>query len=245
MGFSTGLTGGVTLTLGIAYLTVLAHERNRQNQALALRAQSRVLQGLVNPAPLLPPPSRAELARQEQHSLIETAKEGWNKEIENAVRWIQTTDWNEVRDGMEASIARLLGSKERTTELQNMSMSKVQEALDKSKATVLQGKEQAIAGVKSVGASTKESLDNTGVVDTVRDVVKKGIEKGKEAIGKTQSAEGPGPAVSPSTTPYSDVEKALYERYEKPHSLDKSVEEVLEDRYKPIDSRDNSVLRGV
>jgi len=41
------------------------------------------------------------------------------------------------------------------------------------------------------------------------------------------------------------VEKTLQQRYEKPSGLEKSVAQALEERYKPIDSRDNTVLRGV
>jgi len=90
-------TGGVTLTLGIAYLTVLAHERNRQAQAQQLRSQSRVLTGLLDPAPIPPPQTRADLAREERGTLIETAKDRWNEEVESAVRWVQRTDLNDVR----------------------------------------------------------------------------------------------------------------------------------------------------
>lgn len=43
----------------------------------------------------------------------------------------------------------------------------------------------------------------------------------------------------------SAVEKALKERYDRPDGLDKSVEDALADRYVPVDSRDNTVLRGV
>ncbi|KAH8821059.1 hypothetical protein F5884DRAFT_745396 [Xylogone sp. PMI_703] len=248
MGFTTGLTGGVTLTLGIAYLTVLAHERNRTNQALALRAQSRVLQSLVDRTPH--PSSRTELARQEPSSLTEAAKERWNKEIENAVRWVQMTDWNEVRDDMEASIMRLFGnrihqSQERIADLESKSVSKVQEALNKSKATISENKDHAVASVQRAATSTKESINNSGVVDAarnaVRNVVGKTIEKSKEAIGKVEVATAP-PA---GAVMESDVERVLHERYEKPHDMEKSVEEILEERYKPIDSRDNNVLRGV
>lgn len=41
------------------------------------------------------------------------------------------------------------------------------------------------------------------------------------------------------------MEKALHERYEKSGEIEKSVEQVLEERYKPVDERDNTVLRGV
>jgi altered-inheritance-of-mitochondria protein 5 len=316
-------TGGVTLTLGIAYLTVLAHERNRQAQAQALRSQAQVLNGLLEPTPLPPPQSRAELAREERSTLIETAKDRWNAEVENAVRWVQRTDWGEVREGMEGAIARLLGtglerSREGIEEAEKKAGPKVQEAVNRSKAAARQGADQAAAGTISeaekAGALAKEQLSRAGAksaeigsaakakadrvvadarsgaqdaadktkaksdqavanaksgaqevadklrhsggtVDAargaVRDAVHKGIEKGKEAISKAQAVvglatdklESKGQAATLSHS--SAVEKALHERYEKPDGLNKSVEETLEERYKPIDTRDNTVLRGV
>jgi altered-inheritance-of-mitochondria protein 5 len=102
-------TGGVTLTLSLAYLTVLAHERNRQSQSLALRSQSRVLQSLLEDTPIPPPKTRQELAREERSTLIEAAKDRWNAEIENGVRWVQTKDWVKVREEVEDTVAGLLG----------------------------------------------------------------------------------------------------------------------------------------
>jgi altered-inheritance-of-mitochondria protein 5 len=298
----------VTLTLGVAYLTVLAHERNRQAQAQALRSQARVLNGLLEPVPLPPPQSRAELAREERSTLVETAKDRWNAEVENAVRWIQRTDWNEVREGMEGAVARLLGtglekSREGIEEVEKNYGPTVQEAVDRSKATARKGADQAAAGIDRAAAatvsgvekgvaSTKEQLRQAGAksaeygdavkaktdrvvtdarsgsqgaaqtlrhpggtVDAargaVRDAVSKGIEKGKEVLGQAQAAVGlatdklESKAQSAGLSHSSAVEKALHERYEKPDGLNKSVEEVLEERYKPIDARDNTVLRGV
>jgi len=319
MGFTTGFTGGVTLTLGVAYLTVLAHERNRRHQAEALRSQSRVLNALFEPAYLPPPQSRAELAREERSTLLEAAKDRWNDEIENAVRWVQRTEWSEVRERTEGAIARLIGgglqkSREGIEEAENLATPKVREAVDWSKAKAKEGAERAAVGVDRAAASTisgveragavakdqagkvkdsaKKALDHAGVkvaeakdtavaqsggsvadakasahgladsirhsggtVDAargaVRDVVNKGIEKGKEAIGKAQAAVGlavekiESKGQSAMLSHSSAVEKALQERYEQPTPLTKTVEEALEERYKPIDHRDNTVLRGV
>jgi len=319
----------VTLTLGLAYLTVLAHERNRKAQAEALRSQSRVLNSLLDPTPLPPPQTRAELTREERSTLVETAKDRWNDEVENAVRWVQRTDWNDVREGMEGAVARLLGgglqkSREGIEQAEREAAPKVQEAVDRSKAAARKGADQAavavdkaadatIAGAERVGAEVKEgasriassaktktekavdsskeqlgrageksgelrdaakastdrvaanaksgaqdaaeSLRSGGTVDAVRGVVRdtfsKGIEKGKEAIGKASAAIGLAEEKLESKAQYSTlshskaVEKALHERYEKPDPLNKTVEETLEERYKPIQKRDNTVLRGV
>ncbi len=333
-----GQTGGVTLTLGVVYLGLLTHERNRQAQAHSLRAQSRVLNSLLEPTPLPPPQSRAELAREERSSLVETAKDRWNAEVENAVRWVQRTDWNEVREGMEGAVARLLGrglekSREGIEEAEIKAEPKVQEAVDQSRAAARRVAHQATAGidraasstissVKRAVTSTKEHLrtysaetgdvvkaktgqavadaklgteeaasklqsksaefadaanarqnravanvksgaqevvdklrHSGGTVDAargaVRDTVNRGIEKGREAIGKAQAAIGlvadnlESKAQSVTLSHSSEVEKALHERYEKSNGLNKTVEEALEERYKPIEARDNSILRGV
>jgi MICOS complex subunit MIC12 len=312
-------TGGVTLTLGIAYLTVLAHERNRRAQAEALRSQSRVLTSLLEPSPIPPPQSRAELAREERSSLTETLKDRWNDEVEHAVRRVQRADWNEVREGMEGAVARLLGSglqrsREGIEVAEKQAAPKVQEAVDRGRAAAKKGADQAAAGINSAAAATiteanlvsaqakdgaskiaseaKKKADQAGVkagelgsstktkadrlaadakagaqdaaevvrhpggtIDAargaLRDTFNKGIEKGKEAIGKAQAAVGlaaekmESKAQAATLSHSSAVEKALHERYEKPSPLDKTVEETLAERYKPIEERDNTVLRGV
>ncbi|PSS27335.1 hypothetical protein M430DRAFT_54862 [Amorphotheca resinae ATCC 22711] len=274
MGFTTGFTGGVTVTLGLAYLTILAHERNRQAQGQALRSQARVLNGLLEPAPISPPQSRADLAREERSTLVEAAKDRWNAELENAVRWVQRTDWNEVREGMEGAVARLLGgglqkSQDGIAEAEKQARPKVKEAIDRAAAAAASGAEKAEAeavgsarrlseSTKSAAskaiASSKEELEVAkssaqDAAESIKDAVSKGIETGKEAIGKVQEAVGLGKEAAQSQVQSlsnaSAVERALHERYEKPHGLDKTVEEVLAERYQPIDSRDNTVLRGV
>ncbi|KAH8782578.1 hypothetical protein BGZ57DRAFT_758628 [Hyaloscypha finlandica] len=282
MGFTTGFTGGVTLTLGIAYLTVLAHERNRRAQAEALRSQSRVLTSLLEPSPIPPPQSRAELAREERSSLTETLKDRWNEEVEHAVRRVQKTDWNEVREGMEGAVARILGSglqksREGIEEAGKQTAPKVQDAVDRSKAAAKKGADQAAAEIDRAAAATIAGVERAdrpgadaktgaqdaaeavrhagGTVDAargaLRDTFNKGIEKGKATIGKAQAAVGlatekmESKAQAATLSHSSAVEKALHERYEKPSSLDKSVEETLAERYKPIEERDNTVLRGM
>ncbi|PVH85349.1 hypothetical protein DL98DRAFT_651190 [Cadophora sp. DSE1049] len=308
MGFTTGFTGGVTLTLGIAYLTVLAHERNRRAQGETLRSQAFVLERLLNPTPLPPPQSRAELAREERSTLVETAKDRWNAEVENAVRWVQRTDWNNVRESMEGTAARLLGgglqkSRKGIEEAEKAAGPKVQEAVDRSKAAVRKNADHAAVGIDRAAAKTiqgaeragveaKEKLSQAGLkageardavtaktervganakagahdaaesvkhsggtIDAargaIRDAVSKGIEKGKEAIGKAQAAVGlatekiESKGQSAGLSHSSAVEKALHERYQQPTFHEKSVEEALAERYTPIDAKDNTRLRGV
>lgn len=112
MGFVSGFTGGVTLTLSLAYLSALHHQRTREQQGQALRAQALALQGLVEPFPPLPPPRRSEVAAAQRENAIEVAKDRWNHEIENAVRWVQRTDWIQVREDVESGVSRLWGGSE-------------------------------------------------------------------------------------------------------------------------------------
>jgi altered-inheritance-of-mitochondria protein 5 len=289
-----------------------------------------VLNSLLEPASLPPPQSRAELAREERSTLVETAKDKWNEEMENAVRWVHRTDWSEVREGMEGAVSRFLGtglqkSRESIEEAENKAGPKVEHAVDRSKTAASKDAEQAaasidragasmITGVKKSGAEAKKSsskiadamksktdsavastrtklhqagvrideyedavkvkADRTvadaktaahntvdaiqnrgGTVNVTRGVVRdansKGIEKGKEALGKAQAMVGSATdeiesKVQPSSLSHSSaVEKTLKERYEKPNGLNKSVEDALAERYEPIDTRDNTVLRGV
>lgn len=307
------------MTLGIAYLTVLAHERNRRAQGEALRTQAFVLDRLLKPTPLPPPQTRAELAREERSTLVETAKDRWNAEVENAVRWVQRTDWDNVRESMEGTAARLLGgglqkSREGIEEAEKAAGPKVQEAVDRSKAAAKKGADQAAVGIdwaaaktiqgaeragaeakegaSKIAAAAKEKLSQAGAkageardavtattervganakagahdavesvkhsggtIDAaraaVRDAVSKGLEKGKEAIGKAQAPVGlatekiESKAQSAGLSHSSAVEKTLHERYEQPTFHEKSVEEALAERYTPNDAKDNTRLRGV
>lgn len=140
-------------------MTVLTHERNRRLQGQELRAQAFVLERLLNPEPLPPPQSRDELAREERTTLVEAAKDRWNAEVENAVRWVQRTDFNDVREGVEGAVARLLGgglqkSREGIEELEKQAGPKVQEAIDRSKTAAKKGADQAAMGIDRAAAKT-------------------------------------------------------------------------------------------
>jgi len=278
-----------------------------------------VLSSLLEPSPPSPPQGRAELAREERSSLTETLKDLWNEEVENAVRRVHRADWNEVREGMEETVARLFGtglqkSREGIEEAEKQAVPKVQDAVDRNKAAAKKGADHAAAGIDRAAAATiaraervggqakevasnitsaaKKKLDEAavktgeagsatkakidriatdaksgaqdsaeavrhpgGTIDAtrgaLRDTFSKGVEKGKEVIGKAQAAVGLAAERVESKTQAatlshsSAVEKALHERYEKSDILNKSVEETFEERYKPVDAKDNTILRGV
>ncbi|KAI1363061.1 hypothetical protein F5Y08DRAFT_310407 [Xylaria arbuscula] len=262
MGFTTGFTGGVTLTLGVAYLTLLAHQRNRERQAAILRQQTYLLSGVVDPLPPVLPPTRLETAAAERASFTEAAKDRWNAEIEHAVRWAQTKDWSEVRDGVETAISRLwargLGETQEGTEKgEQKSAATVRELTEKAKAEARERRAGVAAAAKSAYADAKaQSTDLASKAEkkaeetaneakgSVFGVIGRGIEKGKEVFNKTKTAviaveEN---KIEPTTSP---VDKALQQRFEQPSGLDKTVEEVLASRYAPIDQKDNTDLKAL
>ena len=152
-----------------------------------------------------------------------------------------------IADSAKATADRAVAS---TKERLDQTGVKTSEYRDAAKAKA----DRTVADAKSGAHDAADSIRSSGgTVDAargaLRDVVSKGIEKGKEAIGRAQAAVGlagdKSKTQSASPSDSSAVEKALHERYEKPDGLNKTVEETLEERYKPIDSRDNSVLKGV
>ena len=174
----------------------------------------------------------------------ESAKTGAGKAIAHAEEG--------ARRVAQSAKAAADGAAASTKEKLNQAGVKTAEYRDAAKVK----KERTVADVKSGAHDAANAIRSSGgTVDaargTLRDVVSKGIEKGKEVIGKAQAAVGlaadkvESTARSASLSQSSPVEKALHERYEKPAGLNKTVEQALEERYKPIDSRDNTVLRGV
>ncbi|SMY29631.1 unnamed protein product [Zymoseptoria tritici ST99CH_1A5] len=103
MGFTSGFLGGLTLTTTLLYLTTTLHSRNRAQQALLLRQQQLVLDNIHSPAPGNPSPP----AREVRAGLMETAKDKWNKELEENVKRLQKQDWAGIRDQMEEGVANV------------------------------------------------------------------------------------------------------------------------------------------
>lgn len=227
-------TGGLTLTLGLTYLALVAHERNRQAQADILRAQTRVVNTLARDpmapkrrltpedADALYPPLRAELEARRRSHFVETAKDRWNAEIEGAVRWAQNADWTGVRENAET---RLLG---------------LAKAVDAAEV-----KEQVKTRVQETGKRA------AGVAAEVRQDVKAAVDKGREMVGKAKAAvylaeERADAKADAKLLHLSEIEKVLNQRYEKNDDImKKSIKEVLAERYKPIGERDNTRLRGI
>ncbi|KAF4954247.1 hypothetical protein FGADI_5403 [Fusarium gaditjirri] len=240
MGFTTGFTGGVTLTLSLAYLSVLAHQRTREQQGSALRAQALAIQGLIDPLPPLPPPTRSEVAAAQRARTVEIAKDRWNTEVEKAVRWVQHTDWVQVREGLEDTASRLWARAfgVSTSESVGEAGRKVTETEHQAKPIVKQGAAKLGDASGKVAAAAKSAFQKAKAESKDFASVILDHSKDKENVDIAQD-DGTLSALTP-------VERALQQRFSKPEDkVNKTVEEALNDRYRPMDARDNTQLRGV
>lgn len=260
------------MTLSLAYLTVLAHQRNRERQSAILRANNYVVSGITDPLPPVYQPTRAELAAVERENFIETAKDKWNSEVEREIRWVQNTDWSEVREGVETAVGRLwaraLGKaidetekgEERAAAVASSFTSdakrEVSSAADKTKsvaseqaASVADAAKSAYADAKARGAeaASKTQKGAEEAKGSIFSAVGRGIEKSKEALGlANQKLAGAEKVIEGKIDEkLSPVEQTLQQRYQKSSGVNGTVEEALAERYTPIDKRNNTVLRGV
>ncbi|KAK7220582.1 hypothetical protein V2G26_008585 [Clonostachys chloroleuca] len=259
MGFASGFTGGVALTLSVAYLSVLAHQRNREQQGASLRAQAIAIHGLIDPLPAPLPPTRSEVAAAQRLSSIEVAKDRWNYEVENAVRWVQRSDWSEIREGVEDGIANLWANAfgEAPAEGAQTVNAKAVEAGEGVAAAAQNAYTKAAAQARSVEQAAEDKILEARLranrqavkVETAvkekaseaKGVLASAIEAGKE---KANALLGRVEAEAESEA--SPVAKALEQRYAQPEAkVNKTVAEVLRERYTPFDERDNTLLRGV
>ncbi len=237
----------------MAYLSVLAHQRNRQRQGEILRANAHVLNTLSaapgTPAPP-PPPTRAELAALQRANFVETAKDRWNAEVEGAVRWLQTTDWDTIRENAEDGVANLW------TRAFGVGDRPAREAVQVTKANVDEARSNLSAAARKAAEETRTRASQVAAnvenkSTAAKGVLQRGIEKGKELAGETKTTvelaeKKLASKVESAMAPLSDVEKALQQRYGRGEDImSKSIHEVLDERYKPIDQRDNTVLRGL
>jgi altered-inheritance-of-mitochondria protein 5 len=266
----------VTLTLSLAYLAVLTHQRNRQAQSDILRAQNSVLRSIAHDPASSPtsPTTLTQSTTAETPLFVETAKSRWNAEIESAVRWAQTKDWQEVREDVEGVLGRLWGSvsgspvgdevrreadavksrtvesvesaKTETNQAQQSTKSALEEARDMSQAAAASAVQQAKETSKSVAEAVQLKAEQG------KAAVARGVEKSKEVVDKAIVAVGLAEQklnekVDDKLSGLSEADRALAERYREDRGdvLNKSVEEALAERYKPIDQQDHSKLRGI
>ncbi|KEY65005.1 hypothetical protein S7711_07345 [Stachybotrys chartarum IBT 7711] len=277
MGFTSGFAGGVTVTLSVAYFSVLAHQRIREQQGQILRSQALAVQNVIDPIPAPLPPSRREIAAAQRATATEVVKDRWNHEVQNAAWWLQHKDWDEVREGIEENVAHLwtrvfgeaaVGAEQAKDKLEPLAASAkagAERAGSDAKARArweLSRAENAAAAAatdakvlaKNAASGTKQATEDaaTEAKGVLASALEKGRGKAQEVVDKTKAAVG---AAEEKAEPKADgkilrpldpVQKALHQRYEKPGPLaNKTVKEALEERYIPMDKRDNTILRGI
>ncbi|KAF9882369.1 hypothetical protein CkaCkLH20_00405 [Colletotrichum karsti] len=181
-----------------------------------MRSQSHVLDTLLEPQVRIPPPlTRSEQAVKDRENLLETAKDRWNREVENAVRWAQRTDWGEVREGLESSAARLWGGAiDKTAEAGDKAAPIAKEVVEgaKQKGAILakeegeslrseaksaweRAREKTLAAdeaARAKAAEVRKAADAKAaeVKAVVGDIVEKGKQQGEAIVVKAQQAVG-------------------------------------------------------
>ncbi|KAK5127300.1 hypothetical protein LTR08_004438 [Meristemomyces frigidus] len=96
--------GGFTLTTTLIYTSLLIHNHNRLRQATLLRQQHLLLNNVVEPQPLLPPPTTREVR---DAGLWARSKGRWNTELEANVKKVQAVDWEGVVGSVEEGVSDL------------------------------------------------------------------------------------------------------------------------------------------
>jgi altered-inheritance-of-mitochondria protein 5 len=104
---------------------------------------------------------------------------------------------------------------------------------------------------REVVAEAREVV-STGMREA-RGAVERGVERAHDFVERTKAAvhlaeERAEAKADAKLLHVSEIEKALAERYDsarREERMKRSVEEVLRERYTPVDKRDNTQLRGI
>jgi altered-inheritance-of-mitochondria protein 5 len=239
-----------------------------------LRAQNSVLHSLVHDPSSPASPTHLSATTQHDGHIVETAKSRWNAEIEGAVRWAQTKDWDEVREDAEGVLARLWGTlsgspageevkkdagilrtrvfesvqqaKTEATQAPRATKSALEEAREKSQAVATRAVEQAKQTTKSVAEAVQHTAEQG------KAALARGVEKSKEVAEQAKVAVGLAEQKLESKLDntllhLSEVDRALAQRYKQSRgdAMNRSVEEALAERYKPVEKQDRSKLKAV
>lgn len=197
-----------------------------------------MLSSIIDPLPPPLPPTRSEVAAAERETLIEKAKDRWNAEVEGAVRWAQTKDWDEVREDLETAVGRLWARAfGESLEKAEQGEAKVRTVASETTSGVAAAAKSAYADAKAKGsevaAKTEEKAEEAkgSIFSSIGKAFGRGKEVASQAVGIAEKKADE----LPSTL--SAEEKALAQRYQGSSSLNQSTEEVLAARYKGSDTQ--------
>jgi MICOS complex subunit MIC12 len=181
----------------------------------------------------------------------------------------------DVEGGLSRALGSLMGRndagqvvedvKGRVADAGRAAVYRTQEVAAQTRDSVVDGSMKAVDRASRAAVEAKNSV--VGTAGEARNIaaqksgeakaetkgfLARGMEKGKQMVGLAQEAAGrAGEQVGKAADGalpgmQSDVEKALRQRYERRDGdLSRSVSEVLQERYRPMDKRDNTVLRGI
>ncbi|KAK4200660.1 hypothetical protein QBC40DRAFT_279492 [Triangularia verruculosa] len=231
MGFVAGFTGGLTLTLSLTYLALHTHRRNREVQSSLLRSQSHTLDTLNPLSSSTLPPRKSYVTTDGSYtyvprqplsstttSFLEDAKARWNSEVIAAVNWAQS----------------------HSPQIESVAGDKIVDLAHNAPAIREKVSEASREGWQTAEKGLFRAEKKIG------EVVEKTVEKGKEVYDKAKAKvylaeEKLESKVDAKLEGVSEIERALAERFDqekRERNLERSVEEVLAERYKPIDERD-------
>lgn len=203
--------------------------------------------------------ARAERQQQQQgrgrsgagSSFLERAKEKWNSEVEGAVRWATTKDWTAAREDAEDAAARVWARATGGEQPAQTAQRAGGAVAEKAAAVTAAARDTAGQASARTGEVAHEKAAE--VKEAATSIWERGFRKGKEVAGKAKEAVERAEQVVQDKAleirgaeAESSVERVLQQRYEgKDGVFSKSVEELLEERYKPMVEQDNSKLRGL
>lgn len=167
------------------------------------------------------------------------------------MRWAADKDWVAARQDAEVGAASLWA---RVTGGEPPART-----AERAKGAVADRAGAAAAATRSSVAQTAAKTKEVAQVKTgeakeaATSIWERGFRKSKEVAAKAKAAVGIAEEkaeqkVSELAVAVSDdVEKALQQRYQKNHAevLNRDVDEVMAERYKPVEQQDHSKLRGV
>lgn len=156
-----------------------------------MRAQALEIQSLIDPIPQPLPPSRAELAAAERAASLEVFKDHWNEEVSKAVRWVQNTDWDDVREGIEQRASRLWPGSLGETPSESLGAAKdaVSQQAQAQAGSIKDAARGAWGSAKATGRSVEEAAQSKALEARLR--IKKEVSKvGEEVKEKTEEAKG-------------------------------------------------------
>ncbi|KAL2133734.1 hypothetical protein VTI74DRAFT_1814 [Chaetomium olivicolor] len=188
----------------------------------------------------------------------EEAEEGVAKllgvQLKREVEWVPQPEPRVSRQSLERERQRLEAEKAEAARIQREVNEKVRYARERTveMAHVVREEAREVAnGAREVGKGVKEAVQKG--VERAEEAAHRGMEKAHEMAERTKAAvhlaeERAESKMDARLLHVSDVNKALAERYDsarREELMKRSVEEVLRERYIPMDKRDNTRLRGL